>query len=216
MDDALLKALADARYPSYIHKSRKNPSHGRSMNDQRIDTQTLMSILRPLEVHQRVLMLRKLFNLSQDELGEIVDVRRITVSSWEAEPAKDRANYPSPEKRDLLAKHFRIPAYVLTQDYGIHNFQQAGMNLPTIEAGMLHPPEPEPQPLPQKRDEDTQWHEAQRQAQAQSSPLSALEGVFIPPSQMEPITKVEATPQQIVQKDDDPPPPPPDGAIRIG
>lgn len=96
---------------------------------ERMDAETLMNLLRPMPVHQRVATLRKLYNISQGELAEKVGVERGSVSSWEAEPGQDRAHAPAEDSRAKMAEVFGIPAYVLTPDFGMQNYEQIGYDI---------------------------------------------------------------------------------------
>lgn len=66
--------------------------------------------LLPLDVGQRIVTLRSLKNMSQEDLADRMGVARGAVSSWEAEPGSDRHHYPSRASRAKLAYLFEVPA----------------------------------------------------------------------------------------------------------
>lgn len=197
----------------------------------RMDTVTLMNLLRPMPVHQRVATLRKLHNLSQAKLADETGVERGSVSSWEAEPGQDRAHAPGEEARDRMGYLFHVPAYVLTPDFGMQNFQQAGLGLPKAEQEVMNPPEtpkviaPEPSPAPAPAPQQAPNHlpEPKRQEATQQIVQGAM-GLERRPilREREEVQRPEAKPQQIVQPSEAPEPevkevlPPPPGVTRIG
>lgn len=202
----------------------------------RMDTVTLMNLLRPMQVHQRVATLRKLHNLSQAALAEETGVERGSVSSWEAEPAQERAHSPGEEARDRMARLFNIPAYVLTSDFGMQNFEQAGVTLGAAEhATVVQPRQIAPRgeeritPVAPAPPVDEQAPNRLPEPGPQVATQQIVQGAQglerrpILQSPREEVVRQEAQPQQIVKPNPAPaqaerpaPTPPPPGVTRIG
>ena len=56
-----------------------------------------------MKLGNKILALRKKQGLSQEELGELVNVTRQTISNWELEETK-----PNPEQLKLLSKSLKV------------------------------------------------------------------------------------------------------------
>jgi len=72
--------------------------------------------LRPYPLPQRILTLRSIFNLSQEDMADALNVKRNTISNWEAEVGNPRRTQPTPRARRALAYVFDLPASLFVDD----------------------------------------------------------------------------------------------------
>jgi transcriptional regulator with XRE-family HTH domain len=89
-----------------------------------IDKERLLEMLRERPRHERITLLRSLYNLSQLGLARIAKVQRGTVSTWEAEVpvgVGGRGHEPAKTARVRLGAYFNLPPYVFTDEWGEPN-----------------------------------------------------------------------------------------------
>ena len=107
------------------------------MNRNTMDKQSLVTLIHPLPVNERVTALRKLWGMSQQAAADQVGVHRETWASWEAGPDSGRHHAPGEDSRAALGVMFGLPAYVFSSDYGPENARQmygpAGKTLPPLD-----------------------------------------------------------------------------------
>ena len=60
------------------------------------------------ELHERIKFIRKIFRLSQDDLGKIADVSRVAVSQWESRDP-DKRTAPNTERLKAIAEYTGFP-----------------------------------------------------------------------------------------------------------
>lgn len=103
----------------------------------------LVAALAKLPRHERILHLRALNDMSQQDLADLLGNKRGTVSTWE-QPAgstdnkSGRCAEPSKRMRVKMSYIFGVPAHVFTDDWG------AQPNVPYWRVGGEKPENPKP------------------------------------------------------------------------
>ena len=80
------------------------------------DPKALVKILAPLRLADRIVTLRSILHVSQEEFATLVRVKRNAVSNWEADENSPRQSQPSRTVRARMSQMLGVPASLFVQD----------------------------------------------------------------------------------------------------
>jgi DNA-binding XRE family transcriptional regulator len=100
-------------------KERRKPKRRaplRSIAGESYNAAATEAALRPYPLPHRIVTLRAMFDLSQEEMAQLLNVERNTISNWEAGLGNPRRVQPSNKARRALAYVFGLPASFFADD----------------------------------------------------------------------------------------------------